>query len=401
MGRLELSKHRRTKMLTKTINVATSYASQKNARFNNGASLILKIKDRWNDTYNDLPSITQRTVDRSLSAAIAEWRRRNPDIKNWDDLLDKLPESKNIQMKFSKIDATMQRLLKHFWCCEILNNFNPVKVMPIQVYKPNKKKEEYVAWDGQHTLVVLWIIATQIFELDPEKDEIMVPVNVYKTDQKPEMRDSFVGHNGGEYKELLDTFDQIEQMIYGVRIDGSKKPEWILVEAKQQILEKYDLFLTKTDFGDSKQAGAISRTQEFMKLNPETLDWVCDYLVAAGCHNRPVVEKEIVMMSYFFDRCRAAKIKVDSSYIYEIASITKKYWNCDFEPNSTFWVRAQIAYQVWHDAHVYGVSSRFNKEPLHGYPFLVKQLSKNLPHLEFPEPRTNSEFVPADEDLFI
>jgi hypothetical protein len=143
----------------------------------------------------------------------------------------------------------MQRLLRQLWSIEIVNKFRGLKVRPIQVYKPDPTKDEYVAWDGQHTLVALWIIATQIFGEDPDK--IMIPVNLYRTNDKAEMRDSFIGHNGGEYQEQLDQFDKIEQIVYGVRVDGSKNPEWLKIEEKQSVVESYDLFLTKADFGDA------------------------------------------------------------------------------------------------------------------------------------------------------
>lgn len=388
------------KMLNLTSNTAavTTYAAQKNARFNNSASNIIDIRTRWDTVYQALPTTAQGTVDHAFASAVDEFHRRNPNLKCWADVKALLPDAKDIKMSHGFIDSTMQRLLKQLWVCEIVNNFKPTKVVPIQVYKPNAKKDQYVAWDGQHTLLALWIIATQIFGEDPEN--VMIPVNIYKSSLKAEMRDSFVGHNGGEYKEGLDQYDKIEQMIWGVRVDGSTNPDWILVEQKQAIVEKYDLFLTKKDIGDAHLPGAISRMQEFMKLTPETLEWLCEYLVAVGCNNRAPEEKELVMMTSFFDRCRAAKVKVTKKFIHDIATVAKRHWKADFSPTSNFWVRAGIAYKVWHSQHVQGVIPHFNKEPLHGYPFLVEQFKKDLPTHKFPESRTNSEFVPDALDLF-
>lgn len=386
-------------MLNLTVTPAASYAAQKNARFTNKASNILTIKDRWDTTFNSLPANRQSVVDLTLAHAIAEFRNRNPHLKTWQDVLDLLPETKFIPMSNSFIDATMQRLLKQLWSIEIVNNFMGLKVVPIQVYKPDSKKEQYVAWDGQHTLVALWLIATQIFGQDPKN--VMIPVNVYKTNQKADMRDSFVGHNGGEYKEGLDWFDKIEQMIFGSRLDGSQNPAWHVIEQKQSIIEAYDLFLTKADFGDAHMPGAIGRMQEFMSLHQESLVHLCEYLVAVGCQTRPAQEKELVMMAYFFDRCRAESVKVTKQFIYDIAGVTKKYWKADFTPTSDFWNRCSVAYYTWHSQHVKGVIARFNKEPIHGYPFLVEQLKKDLPKYEFPSSATGSNFIPVIEDLYI
>lgn len=376
-----------------------SYATTKNARFSNPASSIISIKDRWDIEYNALPPIRQMTIDYTLNGAIADFRLKNPNLTCWADVQALLPDTKWVYMSKNKIDETMQRLLRHLWACEIVNNFNPIKVVPIQVYQPDPTKDEYIAWDGQHTLCALWIIATQIFGEDPDK--VMVPVNVYKSHQKADMRDSFVGHNGGEYKELLDLFDKIEQMIYGVRVDGSQNPEWQKIEEKQRIVESYDLFLTKADYGDANQPGAISRMQEFVSLHKDALTNLCEYLVAVGCNTRAAQEKELVMMAYFFDRCHSEKVAVTKQMIYSIAAVTKRYWQADFTPTSVFWTRCGNSYYNWHSQHIVGVQARFSKEALHGYPFLVEQFKKDLPQLTFPSSATNSNYTPAVGDLFV
>ena len=376
-----------------------SYAAKKNARFSNSASNILTIKERWDTTYNDLPLNRQRVVDQTLAYAVAEFRNRNPNLTCWQDVQDLLPDTKWEPMSRNFIDSTMQRLLKQLWSIEIVNNFQGSKVVPIQVYKPDPAIEQYVAWDGQHTLVALWLIATEIFAQNPE--HVLVPINVYKTHQKAQMRDSFVGHNGGEYKDPLDWFDKIEQMIFGVRVDGSKNPVWTIIEQKQAIIEAYDFFLTKADFGDANMPGAISRMQEFMSLSVPSLTFLCEYLTAVGCQNRPAQEKELVMMAYFFDRCRADDITVSKQMIHDIASVAKKHWKADFSPTSEFWKRCSVAYYVWHKQNVKGVDARFNKEPIHGYPFLIEQFKKDLPNHTFPTSTTGSNFVPTRADLFI
>jgi hypothetical protein len=161
------------------------------------------------------------------------------------------------------------------------------------------------------------------------------------------------------------------------------------------------LFFTKKETGDADQPGAISRMQEVQKLTVEAFGWLCEYLVAVGCHSRAVEEKEMVMMSYFFDRCRAANIVVTKQFIQDIATVTNRHWKSDFSPTSKFWQRAAMGYSVWHSQHVTGVTPRFNKEPIHGYPFLVEQFKKDLPQYQFPISANNSNFVPTTEDLFI
>ena len=379
---------------------ASTYASQRNARFNDESSNILSVEDRWISTYNNLPTQVQQTaVTNTLASAIDEFRRNNPTLTSWADLKALLPEANDKPMVWIKIDATMQRLLKMFWSMDIVGGFNPIKLVPIQVYRPNPDEDIYVAWDGQHTLVALWLIATQVFGEDPTN--VMIPVNIYKTHQKAEMRDSFVGHNGGEYKETLDQYDKIEQMIYGVRIDNSNNPEWVVIEQKQRIIEHYDLFLTKKDNGDAEQPGAISRMQEVQKLSVEALGWLCEYLVAVGCHSRAVEEKEMVMMSYFFTAAyHDPNVKITDKFIKDVAYNNLNRFNADFNPDGPFWDQASTAYYNWHSQNVKGVNPRFNKEAIHGFPFLVAQLNKDLSNYRFPVGNNNSPFVPMIEDLF-
>lgn len=378
----------------------TTYADLRNRRFSNTTSNIRTIEQRWKETYNSLPKFQQMAVDHALEHAKAEFRRRNPNLRKWKDVADILAEAKSVVMAKIKIDATMQRQLDIEWVLTLLTRFMATMVVPIQVYRPNKDSDELLAWDGQHTLVLLWLIATQIMEVDPEKIEI--PVNIYASKLKAEMRANFISLNSKEGKKVLEAIDLWDQMVYGVRVDGSQNPDWIKVEEKQQIVESYDLFVTANKFGDTDQAGAISRLQEINKLDVETVGWLCHYLAAAGATERPVAEKEIVMMAYFFDKCRLARnVKVDPGFIIEIATVAKQLWDADFTPTGVFWTKASNAYANWHRKFGDALTTpRFNKEPIHGFPFLIEQLKKELPNRQFPNGRTNSEFYPSVEDLF-
>ena len=376
----------------------TSYAARKNARFKSLTSNIQTIQQRWNDTYNSLPKQSQMVVDYSLDAAKAEFRRRNPHIKSFKDVKKYLASANDMTMSDISIDGTMQRLLNIHWVLELLNRFVATKVVPIQVYKP-EGSDVYLAWDGQHTLVLLWLITVHLFEEDPAN--VQIPVNIYSSHFKPEIRVNFVELNGPIGKKGLDQFDLFEQMVYGYFVDGNKDPLWKEAADKQTIIESHDLFVTSKKFGDEDQPGAISRMQEVNKLTVESLGWLCDYLVAVGAQNRPVEEKEMVMMAYFFERCRVAKdVTVTQQFIYDVANLTQRLWNADWSPSSKFWIKASNAYANWHATHVGVGTPRFNKEPVHGYPFFIEQLKKDLPHYTFPENRSTSEFSPAVEDLY-
>lgn len=374
---------------------ATSYAQTKNARFSSTKSNIRSIKQRWDETYNSLPTFQQQIVDNSLSAAIQEFKRRNPNIKKWQELF--LAEAKDVAMASINIDSTMQRQLDIFWVLKLLNHFMSTMVVPIQVYRPDPTKDEFLAWDGQHTIVLLWLIATQILGENPKN--IVVPVNVYHSNLKAQMRANFISLNSKEGKKQLELIDIFEQQIFGVRIDGSKNPFWVDAERKQQHIENFGLFVTAKKFGDDDQPGAITRLQEINKLSAESVGWLCEYLALSTQLSRPVEEKEMVMMAHYFDRCRIENIAVDSEYITKLHSIIDLCFDCDFSPTGIFWTKAGIAYHNWHNLHSNGfTSSRFNKEPVHGFPYLIAKLNTMFTK-RIPLSDSKSNFWPALEDL--
>lgn len=383
-------------MLSYILNTGTSYASMKNAQYNHGASAAIKLQDRWNQTFNSLPQHVQHAISQNLSQLILEFKRRFPNIQKWEDLC--LAQSVEIPLDEIWIDDTMQRQLDIFWVLKILSQFSAIKVVPIQVYRETDGK--VLGWDGQHTAILLWVICTQILGLDPK--DVKIPVNIYHSSKKSEMRDNFITLNSTAGKKSLGLIDIWEQMIYGVRIDGSRNPEWITAERKQAIIEKYDLFVTDKKFNDTDMPGAISRLQEINKYSIETIENLMHYLSLVTCGQRAVAEKEMVMMSLFFERCRLANIKVDHAYIAELAMVADTLWGADFTPYGKFWNKAQVAYLNWHSKYVQSVTAaepRFQKEPPHGMPFLLAQLGKSFSR-PIPANTSNSPFVPEAKDLF-
>lgn len=379
---------------------AVSYASTVNARFFNNQSAIKTAQQRWVETYNARSAYDRQVIDYALKSAKLEFQRRNPHFTTWISVRSKLAKAWTAKMSNIKVDTTMQRQLNIEWVLQLLNDFVSTKVLPIQVYQPDPEVEEYHAWDGQHTFILLWLIATEIMNVNPE--DIEIPVNLFDSSLKNEMRNNFVDLNSGAGKKALDLYDIFEQQVYGCRIDHSSNPIWLLAEKKQVILETHNLFVTKKSLGESHYPGAISRMQEVNKLNLESLENLCSYLVQAGANSRPVEEKEMMMMAYFFDRCRNEGISFTKTEILDIAGVALNHWNADFSPASVYWDQVNTAYVNWHSIHgQYSNSTvRCKKEPIHGYPFLVEQLRKDLPGIRFPSSTTGSNFVPNFGDLF-
>jgi len=105
-------------------------------------------------------------------------------------------------------------------------------------------------------------------------------------------------------------------------------------------------------------------------------------------------------MAHFFERCSYAGIEVTDQYIYDLANVAEATWGSDFSPSGAFWNKASSAYYNWHNKHGNpAVAPRFNKEPVHGFPFLIAQLAKSFTH-PIPRSDSKSEFVPDAKDLF-
>lgn len=377
-----------------------SYAAKVNAMYSSSASNIVSLDQRYKQTLATMGPNVQAMIVSMIAQSIAEFSRNNPHIKQWLDL--KLAEAKEAALSDINIDTTMQRLLDLHWVAIILAKFKSTMVVPIQVYLDDSGRT--CAWDGQHTAIMLWIICTQVLKMDP--NDVKIPVNVYTSSKKSEIRENFVSLNGGEGKKMLDLIDIWQQQIFGVKIDGSKNPKWIETEKKQQILEKWDLFVTHDKFNNAHMPGAITRLQEINKYDTEVVDWLCNYLSTVMGTNRPADEKEVVMMAYFFGRCRYDRVKVDDAYIKSIAAATTMLWNADFSYNGPFWAKVGDAYKNWHDEQKRlgyidpTVEAKVSKEPLHGMPFLIAQLAKSVPGINLPHHNSNSQFTPDAADLF-
>ena len=102
-----------------------------------------------------------------LEAVVDEFKRRNcspPAVRGWTKFSDiNICQSIQVSMNAILIDETMQRELNMRHILGILSNFSESMVMAIQVYKDPNRPNNYIAWDGQHTIIALYIILTKVF----------------------------------------------------------------------------------------------------------------------------------------------------------------------------------------------------------------------------------------------
>lgn len=350
------------------------YADIVNQQFYKSKSQYVDLATRLNNTVGSDP-FRQHLIDNSVE----EFLNRNPKLKTWSNF--KFCKSEKTTLDKIVIDITLQRMLNLIHGTGILDKFQQIRVMPISVYEDPLAPGKYVCWDGQHTAIVLYLIAVRALGLDISKCE--VPIVIYESSQKSEMRENFMELNG-DAKMPLDLIDYYHQMVFGVRTDNSTNSAWMLVEEKQKALESAKMFATHIKFGDGDQAGALSRLDELMDVknyNLSITQHFCKYFVAVCKSSRPVQPKECWMLYEYFKLCQTEGIDVTDTYIRGVAKSLRTAFNGDFN-SIALAAKAKASYQGWWLA-----TNRSSNGTLQGisYPeyrmgltFLLKQVAKNF-----------------------
>ena len=374
------------------------------------------VNEQYNQTQSNFVSLQQRLNDAltfspifvpTLTAVVDEFKRRTK-AQEWTSFSDlKLCQAIQVPMDRILIDTTMQRQLSLRHVLNILHFFRVTMVMAIQVYEDENKPGYYIAWDGQHTAIALYVILTKVF--GERTANAMIPVVVYNVKHKLEIRRNFILLNG-DAKERLDFIDTYKQMVYGVKVDGSDDPEWVDTATKNDYLAAVGLFATHRKFGDENEPGAFSLLADTLmsdsakhRKHPDVTRMFAQYWSYLNVE-RPVDAKEARQLYEYFNLCYEQKITVDEKYLLEFVAFTKEYFDADFSPNGPFWDKVKMSYENWfarNDPETYnefGVRG-FIKEMRTGIPFLISQVKKST-KLKTPNYSANNGFTPAKEDLW-
>jgi hypothetical protein len=390
-----------------------SYAATRNARYTNTASNLVDLIQRYNDTVAALPLQAQRNWQAKLTKALQSFKRNHPGLKSINDS-SKFRLCKSIMGKLKDIviDTTMQREPNLQWILTIITNFRAYQAQPIQVYAtPNGG---WGGWDGQHTSLALYLIATQ--GLGERFEDIEVPINVYDILSRGELRSNFinnnttVGKNAG--KKPLDIIDIFMQMIYGVEVDNVKEPEWMDAHAKWTHIKNADMFLTAEKFNDTDQVGAISRLNE---LNDASVEVVRQFAVygryIVGIQQRPINTKEIPIIIEFLNLCEQQDIRYTDAQIEDLGQHCIDLFDANFDAKGPYWEQChQANVNAWnkHNRHRpktdWTDPPRNSKNTPQGIAFFWHQLnatwaSQQSKGFKFPK-MPFSVYTPDTKDLF-
>lgn len=391
--------------------IPQSYAAQQNAQYNHTGSKHVDLSQRFNDTVSALEPMKAAGVRSQLKNAIKIFQKNNPTIKCFEDL--KLCKAGSTPMSDILIDITIQRILNLTWVIEIIKNFREPQADPIKLYEvvaggdlaqfyPVGTKL-YASWDAQHTAIVYWIIAVMIFNQDPRK--VMVPTIEYFVKNRADIRENFVSGNSDIGKLRLDSIDLFRQMVLGVRLDGSKKSEWLEAELKQQYLEQAGLFVTAEKFGDTHMPGAISRMAEMDKYTSDIIRKFCMYTTTIPT-KRNIVSQEIEIMCAWFNMAKEAGIDYTDDEIISLGDHLHDLFDADFHESSDFWIKVRRAYENWWEKYYKDVpashrpkNTKMSKNWNSGGTFLWHQLNKTWGG-RLPELSSTTPFIPAKKDLY-
>ena len=377
-----------------------THAQLINERYLKSDSHFVTLQDRLSEALKQAPIYIAM-----LTAMVDEFKRRNKKWKQFADM--KLCQAIQVPMDKILIDTTMQRSLSMRHVLNILQHFRSTMTMAIQVYVDEARPGYYIAWDGQHTAITLYIILTKVFGEQTAKT--LIPVVVYNVKHKLEIRRNFILLNG-DAKEELDFIDKYIQMVFGAKIDGADDKEWTDTALKNDYLAAAGLFATHAKFGDEDQPGAFSLLSDTLmsktmktRKDPEVTRMFSRYWVFLN-QERAVEPKEARQLYEYFNLCHEQGITVDDAYLLEFVAFTKENFSADFGPNGPFWDKVKMSYESWY-AHAnpesYAESGLrgFTSEMRTGIPFLIAQLKKST-NLATPKYSANNGFTVSRKDLW-
>lgn len=399
--------HKELKMATAN----STYAAQRNAVYQNTSSNLVDLVQRLKDTVAAMPRQAQRNWQGKLAKALATFKKNNPGLKSINDPKFRLCKSLMGKLKDIQIDTTMQREPNLQWIITIIENFRAYQAQPIQVYET---ADGYGAWDGQHTSLALYLIATQALGMNFE--DVEVPINIYDIVSRGEIRGNFinnnttVGKNAG--KKPLDIIDIIQQMIYGVEVDGVSEPEWVAAHAKWKVLADAGMFLTADKFNDTDQPGAISRLNE---INDSSVSVMTQFAVygkyVVDLQQRPINTKEIPIILEFLNLCEQQDIVYTDAQIEDLAQHCVDLFDANFDAKGPFWDQVhQANVNAWNkhnkgkDERDWTDPPRNSKNVPQGIAFFWHQLKNTwVPtqgkDFKFPK-QPFSVYTPSAKDLF-
>jgi hypothetical protein len=374
---------------------AACYADEANQVYQVGDSNFLDLGQRLETSFHKPEDKTRlKNVVNKLRQYI-----QTCDITSWDQW--KFVQSQSVSLDKILIDTTIQRELKVSWVLEILDNFRAIEINPIRVYADANRPGAWSCWDGQHTAIVLYVLAKYVMKVNPAK--VQIPVNIYQTDQKPEMRQSFISQNGGSGNLDMDDVELHRQYVLAYRVDGNAR--YADNHRIQCALERNKLFVCAPHSQESYQPGAISNCGPEL-LNPkykvQHKENFCSLMDALGCNNDAIDAKEPWIWIWYFQWCEMSGVKVDQQYLDDLSDCINDIYEDQYSADRLV-SRAKHSYEEWlKKNNVYGYNTltgtqwRQDNRKYGTLAYLIEMLKAHS-NLAVPQPQRIFWTVPASD----
>lgn len=359
-----------------TMNQPLTPAQIVNQKYASNASVFISPEQRVNDYLNAVPGSKTELVE-----AIKYFKQANPNI-NVNNL--ELPIAHMIPLSDILIDDTMNRPLDWYHLINIVAEFDPVLVDGVRVYEDASLPGKYIAWDGQHTTLALYILFCLIFGKKPE--DVMIPVTINRTRLKSAIRKTFIKHNSstkkGGIKLELSPLDLYAQQVFGVRIDKSQDPNWIISEQKQTSLENSQLYLIdKGSYNSMISDGAITSPEKIIGEDAFIVEQFARYwnFRTALVGSSVVESKELVIISHLLHCFKNNGVTLTDTDFANMVAIFDKSFNIDFKSKSDIYTRVHKTFDNWYHKtfQLHKPYSYMTKEEKRAYPHRPDSLTVN------------------------
>lgn len=321
-----------------------THAEERNARFNTNTSVFVSAKQRFDDYCAFVPGSANQ-----MQNAIKNFKKQFS-TATWKDINDRLVGAQLCKLKDIRIDDTMNRPLNWKHVIEILENFTATRIMAVNVYEDPSAPGCFIAWDGQHTTLVLYVIAVMIF--GEAIGNIEIPINISKATSKDEIRTNFIELNGAA-KLTLSPLDLFEQEIYGVNVDNSTRKDWKISFKKFEALRDAGLFLTSEAYRDQDKDGAITHVASIINNEVDIVaNFATYWKFRSALENRRVESKELIHMIYMFNYAKINGVVWSDEDISQIVDIFWNCFSCEFigtQHINVFWKKLHNSYDIWYD----------------------------------------------------
>jgi hypothetical protein len=330
--------------------VENAYAQKQNSRYDCDIDEYVGVQQRLQGLINSDHTDTFEDLFIELAE---EFRDRYPQYETYADMIESMvgqgSEGYRPIVELD-INITMQRLADRDWLVRILGTFDPILVNPVRVYcdphRTDGGQNRFVAWDGQHTSLILYMIAVYGFKMDPQ--DVMIPTSLYPGSDRAAIRRQFMYYNAGLGSKPLDAIDLFMQYVYGYNNDGSREDMNVRCHLIQNLAEQYTLFLTNEKFGDQDMPGAVVRLSEIMNRN-YSVDVIGSvfYYHSITKPSKPMPALEMDNLCHYFKACEDQGIDVDHAYIDRMAEVLAVVTNNTWDKGSIKHNKVKTAYENW------------------------------------------------------